>query len=92
MTVAIAIAVIFAVGIWLFWDIGWWKWFLLSFGALLGGWELASVTVTGKSLSQSFWAYHAQHEVMGWLIIAVCGLVCCIWLLHMAWKQIRRNK
>lgn len=88
---AIAIVLIFAIGIALFWTVGIWRWFLGAFAVFLGAWELISIHVTGKSLSQSFWAYHAQHEAMGWLIIAVCGLVCCIWLLHMAWKQIRRK-
>lgn len=92
MTVAIAIVMIFAIGIAAFWKVGIWRWFLAAFALFIGAWELISIHVTGKSLSQDFWVYIEQYPLKGWLLIAFLGLVCCIWLLHLAWKQIRRKK
>lgn len=89
---AIVIALIFAIGIWLFWDIGWWKWFLLSFALLIGGWELASVLTIDLSLSQAFWEYHKAHGAGGWWRLAYLGAVLVVWLGHMGWKRYRRNK
>lgn len=88
---AIVIAAILIGAIVVFWEIGLWRYFLMCFAALLDGYELASVKLTGKSLSQSFWAFHQQNETEGWLIISGLALVCCLWLLHLAWKQIRRK-
>lgn len=91
MSAAIAIVLIFAVAIFAFRKIGIWSYFLGAVGLLIGLGELASEQITGKSLSQDFWVYIEQYPLKGWLLIAFLGLVCCIWLLHLAWKQIRRK-
>lgn len=91
MSAAIVIALIFAVAIVLFRKIGIWSYFLGAVGLLIGLGELASEQITGKSLSQSFWAFHQEHEATGWFLIAFLGAVCCLWLLHLAWKQIREK-
>lgn len=92
MSAAIVIALIFATAIFAFRRIGIWSYFLAAVGLLVGIGELVSIQRTGKSLSQSFWAFHAEHEASGWFLIAFLGLVCCTWLLHLAWKQIRGKK
>lgn len=91
MTAAIVIALIFLVAFIAFRGVGIWSWFLLAMGVAIGVGELVSIRLTDLSLSQSFWAYIEQYPLKGWLLIAFLGLVCCLWLLHMAWKQIRRK-
>lgn len=71
--------------------VGIWPWFLLSFGILVGLGEVASLAVTEKTLTQTFWAYHAANPAQGWLLIAMIGLAACILMAHLAWRQIRRK-
>jgi hypothetical protein len=47
--------------------------------------------MTGQSISQQFWAYHAIHPVYGWVLIGLMSAAFITWMVHLAWKRIRNT-
>lgn len=88
----IVICLIFLVAFIAFRGVGIWSWFLLALGALIGLGEVASLAVTGKTLTQTFWAFHQANPTQGWLLIALIGIASCLLMVHLAWKQIRGKR
>ena len=71
--------------------IGWWRWFWLGLAVYLGLFELAAKVMTGHTLSQQFWMFHAAHPITGWVagglvLVGGVGLASHLW-----WKQLRRH-
>lgn len=91
MTDTIVICLIVAAAVYSFRKVGIWPWFLICFGALVGLGEVASLVVTEKTLTQTFWSFHQANPAQGWLLIAMIGLASCILMVHLAWKQIWRK-
>ena len=86
------IAIVVLVGILaLWWRLKWWRWFWIALVALLGGFELTAKLVTGKTLSQQFWAYIQVHSVYGWVMVASLILGGVGLGVHLAWKQIKKR-
>jgi len=88
MDALVAVAVIASLYL-AFRRIGWWKWFWLANAALVGVFELTARLVTGKTLSQQYWAW-AQTSPWWWLpasLIAVGGIGLA---LHLVWRKVRR--
>lgn len=86
-----ALVAVLALGsLWLaFRRIGWWRWFWGGLAVYLGGFELTAKLVTGKTLSQQYWAW-AVTSPWWWapaLLVAVGGLGLAV---HLVWKRIRR--
>ena len=72
--------------------IGWWKWFWVGQTVLLGGFELGAKIVTGKTLSQQFWAYMAVNPVQAWVAIATLLILAAGLAIHLAWKWLKNRK
>lgn len=72
------------------------RWFLfatfLIFAVLFGLMELASIKMTGMSISQDFWKYSETHKTGAWLILGgmAAGWIGLLW--HLAYKHLLGRK
>lgn len=69
--------------------IGWWRWFWIGLAVYLGAFELVAKIMTGKTISQQYWAW-AQTSSMWWLpalFVAIGGIGLAV---HLIWKRIKK--
>lgn len=74
-----------------FWRIGLWRWFWFGLAIYLGLFELGAKLITGRTISQQYWAW-AQTSPWWWmpaLLVALGGIGLA---LHLVWKRIRRKQ
>jgi len=83
----IAVAVIGALFL-IFWLAGLhgWAWLWLAIAVVVGIAELWAKLLTGRTLSQHFWAYRKAHPVRTWMLIGVLTLAWIGLLGHLTWK------
>ena len=72
-----------------FWRIGWWRWFWWSLAMLLVIWEVAAKLVTGKTLSQQYWAWSMTSD-WWWVPASLVALGGIGLATHLCWKRWRR--
>ena len=72
-----------------FFKIGWWRWFWIAQAVLLGGFELGAKIVTGKTISQQFWAFYADNTAQGTLALVTLGTLAAGLIVHLMWKKIK---
>lgn len=73
--------------VWAFWNgPELWDWFIISIAILVVIWELASRLITGKTLSEHFWAYNQSHPKKKWVYLGLLALVWIGLLVHLGWK------
>ncbi len=68
----------------------WWVWFWTGMIALLGSFELGAKLVTGKTLSQQFWAYSLANPVEGWILGLIVTFAGAGLGIHLLWKLIKQ--
>ena len=77
---AILILLVFGLMVipWIVFKLWWWVWFWVAIGSILGITELLSYFITGKTISQQFWAWRKQAKTWQKVLILV-GMV-VFWL------------
>lgn len=51
----------------------WWMWFFISITALVGIFETTSYLLTGKTISQHFWAWSKTSKKAAWWSLAAAA-------------------
>ena len=64
----------------------WWAAFWGALAALLGLFEALARWKTGKTLSQQFWAFHAQNKALARGLAGVVGVGGLGLMVHLLWR------
>lgn len=76
------------IGPWILYKMYLWAWTLGIIGVVLGIGEGISALMTGKTLSQTFWAFSQQNPLGAIVISASLIIAWMMLLLHLLWKVI----
>ena len=76
------------IGPWIFYKMYFWAWTVGIIGLVLAIGEGVSALVTGKTLSQTMWAFSQSNTIGTIIIISSLIIAWMMLMLHLLWKVI----
>ena len=58
----------------------WWMWFWIALSIVLAVFEIVAKLITGKTISQQFWAFRKDSNTLKWKVWLIFGGMTIFWI------------